>query len=172
MQLKKQLLKQGNFLFKNRSHLPIIIVLIAIVVFIFQPKNISANFYNKLMMLSLLVSIFGLLVRVFTIGFADNQTSGRNTKDGQVAESLNTNGIYSIFRHPLYIGNFLMWFGAALLTCNFWFIVAFVLFYFLYYERIIYAEENFLENKFKDQFESWLFLFCFFCSIVYLIISI
>ena len=32
-------------------------------------------------------------------------TSGRNTHD-QVADSLNTSGIYSIVRHPLYVGNF------------------------------------------------------------------
>lgn len=57
------------------------------------------------------VSLFGLLIRAVTIGFTPKGTSGRNTKEGQVAEVLNTKGIYSVVRHPLYLGNYFMWLG-------------------------------------------------------------
>jgi len=155
MRLSKLLLNQGNFLFRYRSYLPLIIIILALFVFISQNKNITKNDYNLVILVSLLMSLFGLGIRILTIGFAAKKTSGRNTKAGQVAAALNTSGLYSIFRHPLYIGNFFMWLGAALLTYNFWFIIAFVLFYLLYYERIIFAEENFLAEKFGASYIEW-----------------
>src|SRR5690606_25761265 len=82
-------------------------------------------------------------------------TSGRNTHEGQVADTLNTTGIYSIVRHPLYLGNFLMWLGPALLTENLWFIIVFILSYWVYYERIMFAEEQFLARKFGEVYTKW-----------------
>jgi hypothetical protein len=38
---------------------------------------------------------------------------------------------------------------------NVWFIAAFVLFYWIYYERIIYTEEQFLERKFGSVYQQW-----------------
>ncbi|WP_277232666.1 isoprenylcysteine carboxylmethyltransferase family protein [Phocaeicola salanitronis] len=96
----------------------------------------------------------GTFIRIYTVGHTPVHTSGRNTA-GQVADSLNTTGIYSIVRHPLYLGNFLMWFGISLLTCNGGFIIAFILAYWLYYERIMYAEEDFLRRKFGVDYLRW-----------------
>ena len=101
-----------------------------------------------------MVSLFGLFIRVITIGYAADNTSGRNT-GGQLAETLNTTGIYSIMRHPLYVGNFFMWLGIALLTGNAWFIISFILLFSLYYERIMFAEEQFLRRKFGNLFTAW-----------------
>ena len=58
-------------------------------------------------------------------------------------------------RHPLYLGNFFMWLGVAMLTENTWFSIAFVLFYAFYYERIMYAEESFLRAKFGKTYLDW-----------------
>ena len=93
-------------------------------------------------------------IRIYTVGHTPVGTSGRNTA-GQVADSLNTTGIYSVVRHPLYLGNFLMWLGIALLTCNIGFVTAFILGYWIYYERIMYAEEQFLRRKFGDTYLHW-----------------
>jgi hypothetical protein len=106
-------------------------------------------------MACLAISLIGLGIRIYTVGHTPKNTSGRNTADGQVADTLNTNGIYSIVRHPLYLGNFLMWLGPALITGNFWFVVAFTLSYWVYYERIMYAEEQFLQNKFGTTYTNW-----------------
>lgn len=92
--------------------------------------------------------------RNLTFNFIGN-TSGRNTHEGQVADTLNQTGIYSTVRHPLYLGNFLMWLGPALLTGNMWFVMAFILFYWIYYERIMFAEEQFLERKFGEVYTKW-----------------
>ncbi len=101
-----------------------------------------------------LVSSVGLVVRAFTIGYAPRGTSGRNTA-GQMAEVLNTRGIYSIVRHPLYLGNFIMWLGLSLFPHLWWLTVIYVLAFWLYYERIMYAEEQFLRGKFGDQYDAW-----------------
>ncbi len=81
-------------------------------------------------------------------------TSGRNT-DKQVAETVNTKGIYSVVRHPLYLGNFLMWLGIIMYVNNIWFAIACSLLFWLYYERIMFAEEQFLKGKFGDQYLKW-----------------
>lgn len=156
MALKQELEKQGNWLFRYRSFLPLIILFIGLAVFIETNWNRSSsecNVYYELF--CLLISIFGLSIRIYTVGFTPKNTSGRNTKAGQVADELNTTGIYSIVRNPLYLGNFFMWLGVALFTENIWFIVSFILFYWIYYERIIFAEEQFLERKFGDYYIRW-----------------
>jgi len=106
-------------------------------------------------MIFLGVSILGELVRIFTVGFAPRNTSGRNTAAGQIADELNTTGFYSIVRHPLYLGNFLMWLGPVIFIRSAWFAVVFLLVYWLYYERIMFAEEQFLRRKFGDAYDNW-----------------
>jgi hypothetical protein len=101
------------------------------------------------------VSLFGQVIRILTVGFAPKNTSGRNTVNGQIADELNVTGIYSILRHPLYLGNFFMWLGPVLFLRSVWFIVVFGLLYWLYYERIMFAEEQFLRRKFGDIYDEW-----------------
>lgn len=159
MALQEEFKTQGDFLFRYRSFLPLVILVIGLFVFVFQVyfnrfvfKGDAQNYYNYV---CLAVCLFGLLVRIFTVGYTPKNTSGRNTAQGQVAEVLNTKGIYSTVRHPLYVGNFFMWLGVAMLTQSFWFSVAFVFAYWVYYERIMYAEENFLRGKFGEVYLKW-----------------
>ena len=88
------------------------------------------------------------------MGYTPANTSGRNVAE-QVADQLNTTGLYSVVRNPLYVGNFLMWLGIAMLTMNLWFIISFILLFWVYYERIIFAEEQFLTNKFGSVYTDW-----------------
>lgn len=159
MALQEELKTQGDFLFKNRSYLPLIILGIGLLVYIqteyYEIDTPKTWISNNFKFICLSVSLLGLLIRIITVGYSPKNTSGRNTKNGQVAEELNTKGIYSVVRHPLYLGNFFMWLGVAMLTKNIWFSIAFVLFYSFYYERIMYAEENFLRGKFGQLYLSW-----------------
>ena len=68
---------------------------------------------------------------------------------------LNLTGIYATVRHPLYLGNFLIWIGISTYVFNPLFIVIISLIFWLYYERIMFAEERFLERKFKDDYLNW-----------------
>jgi len=100
------------------------------------------------------ISLLGLGIRIYTVGHVPKGTSGRTTSTPK-AQELNTTGIYSVVRHPLYLGNFIIWVGIVLLVRSTLLTVACVLAYFLYYERIIIAEEAFLSEKFGAAFAQW-----------------
>jgi len=48
-----------------------------------------------------------------------------------------------------------MWIGIVLFTFNWSFVIIVTLAFWLYYERIMYAEERFLERKFGDSYMNW-----------------
>ena len=104
--------------------------------------------------LAVLLSLIGFIYRAVAIGTTPKGTSGRNTKE-QVADSLNQTGIYSMSRHPLYFGNYLMWIGIVVFTFNVYFVIIVSLAFWLYYERIMFAEERFLERKFGENYLEW-----------------
>ena len=79
---------------------------------------------------------------------------GRNTRK-QVADVFNTTGMYSVVRHPLYVGNFIHVAGDFLIFHLWWFTLLIALIFWVYYEKIMYAEEEFLKKKFGDQFLAW-----------------
>ena len=105
--------------------------------------NNEAYIYNCI---ATSISVIGFMVRFYTIGTTPQGTSGRNTKQ-QVATVLNSTGMYSLLRHPLYLGNYLIWFGFLLFFYNLWLFFIVTLLYVLYYERIMFAEENYLLKK-------------------------
>ena len=74
------------------------------------------------------ISVLGFLVRFYTIGTTPKGTSGRNTKE-QVADVLNSSGMYSMLRHPLYLGNYLIWLGISLASFNIYFAIIMSLLY-------------------------------------------
>lgn len=156
MALIEEMEEQGNFLFRYRSYIPLVILVGGLAVFYYNttqyPDNQLGEWYKYI---CLGVGLLGLLVRVYTVGHTPANTSGRNTAAGQVADELNQTGIYSTVRHPLYLGNFLMWLGVGMLTENTWFVVAFTFMYWVYYERIMFAEEAFLRRKFGEKYTSW-----------------
>jgi len=160
MPLQEELEKQGVWLFRYRGTLPLIILGIGAIYFLrtelypesFFLENTPYEIYYNMFCLS--VSLLGLGIRVYTVGHTPKNTSGRNV-EGQVAETLNVTGIYSIVRHPLYLGNFFMWLGPALITGNLLFVIAFCFFYWIYYERIMFAEEQFLRRKFGKTYTDW-----------------
>lgn len=155
MPLKEELEITGNWLFRRRSWLPLLLYpyAVAIIYFYIEPSYHSIT--NLLWSLfCLAISLTGLFIRVLTIGYTPEGTSGRNTED-QVADSLNQTGMYSIVRHPLYLGNFIMWFGLFMYTGTWWFTVSCCLLFWIYYERIMLAEEEFLRKKYCNIYESW-----------------
>ncbi|MCE5345962.1 MAG: isoprenylcysteine carboxylmethyltransferase family protein [Bacteroidales bacterium] len=154
MALLHEFENSGNWLFKRRSWLPVFLIIFGVfVMYIGNRQAILFDMRDELIFLG--VSFFGEIIRIFTVGFAPKNTSGRNTVNGQIADELNTTGIYSLVRHPLYVGNFFMWMGATLFFRSVWFAIVFVLIYWLYYERIMFAEEQFLRRKFGEAYDKW-----------------
>ena len=150
MSLDKELTKQGNFLFRYRSYFHLI--LFPIIIVFNHYSNIDTSRFNYFLF-ALGISLFGQFIRIITIAFVPANTSGRNTKK-QTAISLNSTGIYSLVRHPLYLGNYFILLGPFLMFPSV-LIVIYTLLFWLYYERIMYAEESYLKNKFSDEFINW-----------------
>jgi len=154
MALVHEFENSGNWLFKRRSWLPVILIAAGLaMMYIGNRQAILFDLRDEMIFLS--ISLLGEVIRIITVGFAPKNTSGRNTEAGQVADELNVTGIYSIVRHPLYIGNFFMWLGPVLFLRSAWFAVVFCLVYWLYYERIMFAEEQFLRRKFGEAYDKW-----------------
>ena len=146
---------EGNWLFKRRGSIPIVLFILAIpAVWLTDYERMGESAVRLLNWSSALLSVAGFVIRAYTIGTTPRGTSGRNT-DKQVAEQLNASGIYSVVRHPLYLGNYLMWIGIVLFTKNIYFVVIVSLLYWIYYERIMFAEERFLERKFGNAYLDW-----------------
>jgi protein-S-isoprenylcysteine O-methyltransferase Ste14 len=154
MALVHEFERSGNWLFKRRGWLPVFLVGAGVfVMYLGNRQAILFDMRDEIIFLS--VSLLGEIIRIITVGFAPKNTSGRNTSAGQIADGLNVTGIYSIVRHPLYVGNFFMWLGPVLFIRSTWFTIVFVLIYWLYYERIMFAEEQFLRKKFGEAYDRW-----------------
>lgn len=155
MALQEEFEKTGEYFFRWRSYLPLFMA----VLFIPALAQFRYPFASRGLDLAwdtgcLAMALLGQVVRFFTVGFVPRGTSGRNTR-GQVAEVLNTTGMYAVVRNPLYLGNFIIWFGLSLFMKSLWFSTIIILFFTLFYERIIWREETFLREKFGDAFSQW-----------------
>jgi protein-S-isoprenylcysteine O-methyltransferase Ste14 len=157
MALREDIEKQGSWLFKWRSYLPLLGIPVFVIAIrqsgILEKKfgDSVGDFWGSC---AITISFLGLFVRCLTVGYVPRGTSGRNTQS-QVAEVLNTTGMYSISRNPLYLGNFIIVFGITLFIQVWWLALLVWFGFWLYYERVMFAEEEFLRSKFKDQFIKW-----------------
>lgn len=157
MLMRETLVRQGGWLFRWRSYVlfglaPLFVLAISV------PEPIEARFgpswdcaYEAA---CIALAFLGLAVRAFTVGHVPAGTSGRNTH-GQVAETLNTTGAYSLTRNPLYLGNAIIYMAIALFCQDPVLAVAVALFLVLYLERMIACEEAFLAEKFGPGYLAW-----------------
>ncbi len=145
----------GNKLFRYRGQIPILLFIAAFpVIFFTDVSGYGTGLIGGFRAGAIALSTIGFVIRAIAIGSTPKGTSGRNTQK-QVAASLNSTGIYSIVRHPLYLGNYFMWIGIVAYTFNVYYIIIVSLAYWIYYERIMFAEERFLERKFGDSYVKW-----------------
>lgn len=157
MRLTDHMSHTGASLFRWRSYLPLLFVPFLIVA-AFRGEQIERAYGETVgdiyEIFCIGLVILGQMLRIVTVGHVPRGTSGRNVQ-GQLAEALNTTGIYSVVRNPLYLANCIMYLGVALFSQSL--IVALVMALVLlpYYERIIAAEETFLSAKFGAVYDDW-----------------
>ena len=145
----------GNFFFKYRNFLFIFLYLLLFIPSpkLFQAQHFGPNYWLWPMVIGLLITVLGQLIRGATIGLAYIIRGG---KDGKVyAEELVTQGIFNHCRNPLYVGNILMLFGVGVLSNSLIYVLIVMPLFVLIYHAIVLAEENFLQGKFGEQFKAY-----------------
>lgn len=143
------MVKVGNFLFHYRN---ILFPVFYLALFIPAP-NIFPNFLTPIV-LGLVIALLGQKIRIVTIGLVYIIRGGRNRKI--YAEELVHEGIFSHCRNPLYLGNVLELFGLGIMSNSLIFIIVVFPLFLFFYQAIVLAEENFLFNKFGEQFSEYL----------------
>ncbi len=148
----------GGFLFRWRGILPWLLPILFWKVFLL-PEYLELT-HGELVQdayefLCVSLSVIGLIVRFIIRGRVPPGTSGRDTK-GPKAEVLNTDGFYSVVRHPIYVlGNFPIFLGLLLFTEIWWVIVPGIVLFWLYYIPIMKAEDAFLKERFGEKWRMW-----------------
>lgn len=149
------MIRIGNFFFKYRNWLFIILYLLLFVPSpaLFSENVFGVHYFYWPLVIGLLVTVTGQLIRGATIGLAYIIRGG---KGGKVyAEELVTNGIFSHCRNPLYVGNILMLLGVGILSNSLLYVIVIMPLFLLIYQAIVLAEENFLRNKFGERFNRY-----------------
>lgn len=155
--ISESLVRHGSWFFRWRSYVllgftPLILLAIA------GPEPIETTFGEladtSYEALCIAIAFSGFLIRALTVGFVPSGTSGRNTHR-QIADALNTTGMYSLTRNPLYLGNAVSIMGIGMFTQSLTVVLVMLLFLVIYLERIIAAEEAFLSAKFGDSYLDW-----------------
>ena len=152
--MKNYAIKIGDFFFKYRNKVFPIMVL-SIFAFSIPPHAIfGEHFYEEIKdKLAIFIVFCGLAVRAVVIGYAYIKRGGLNKK--VYADTLVTEGIFTICRNPLYFGNILICFGIFIMHGNPWVILVGGMLYLLIYQCIIYAEEDYLRKKFGADYDQY-----------------
>ena len=68
------------------------------------------------------------------------------------ANSLQTTGIYSISRNPMYVSLLLLYVGLSFIIGNWWHLILLPLLFLIVQEYIIKREEKYLDRRFGEQY--------------------
>lgn len=138
----------GNLFFKTRNFLFPVFYAILFLPF----PRISKN-YIVMFIIGFVITIFGQLVRMITIGLVYIVRGGKNRRI--YADGLVTDGIFSHSRNPMYIGNVLMIAGMSILSNSIFALLIMVPLFVFIYQTIIIAEENYLHTKFGSGYNEY-----------------
>ena len=97
------------------------------------------------------------------VGLAIRAAAGSHAfRDGLQSQSvpkcrtpLNTSGMYSVVRHPRYVGDFFIGLGVVLVPFVVWLPLVYSVAFCLYYTRVMHVDEKLLRAKAGSSFERW-----------------
>lgn len=144
----------GRVLFKIRSWSPVPVIagVLALLVLVPVPQR-SPSVEAALAVGGLFACALGQALRAWVLGLVQHGTSGQN--DYLEAVALNTAGPYAHVRNPLYVGNFLICLGLALLAGHLWAGALGLGFFVGEYAFIVPAEEGFLRERFGAAYDAY-----------------
>jgi len=93
--------------------------------------------------IGLTLVVVGQVFRIYAAGYI--------FKNKQLAST----GPYSLVRHPLYLGNFIILIGFTIASANLYVVAVVVLFFLVWYPAAIAYEDSKLENIFGDDWREW-----------------
>jgi protein-S-isoprenylcysteine O-methyltransferase Ste14 len=155
MALREEWAQSGNRLFKLRSEFPLLVLALVLMELHLRPPIYLGRTRELLWAgLCILITCIGEAIRVHAVGHVPGGTSARSTHQPR-GSKLNTSGLYSVVRHPLYLGNFLVWMGLALYARSWRLEIIVLLVFWIFYERVMFAEEEYLRELFGQEYLSW-----------------
>lgn len=143
----------GKFFFRYRNILgPLLLIL---VILTGQPSyplgrpdlNIAFD------VIGVVIVLMGQALRIVTIGYEYIERGGKNRQ--VYASKLVQGGVFAHCRNPLYVGNILMAVGVAFILHSYAFYLIVVPFIIFTYSSIVAAEEDFLRNKFGEEYNQY-----------------
>lgn len=145
----KRAIGDACFRFRAISVVPVLLLIL----FLFNPLDFG-RFNPALNVAGFLIALSGAAMRLTAVGFSKPFTSGR--ENFLKAENLNTSGLYSIVRNPLYVGNFLIYNGVLIAYASPAALLFFNLFFIPNYYFIIHSEECYLKEQFGEPYHAYL----------------
>jgi protein-S-isoprenylcysteine O-methyltransferase Ste14 len=142
------LIKIGNFIFLHRN----VIFSLFFAVFVLGTRPAAGSDHLEIWRyaLGISVALAGQIIRALTIGLAYIIRGGRNRK--VYAKELVKNGIFGHCRNPLYLGNILIIIGLGIVADSILFYVLGIPLFIFMYMAIIMAEEDYLANRFGQEY--------------------
>ncbi len=134
-----------GIVFKYRSYTPIPF-LTAMVVFA-QPST-------QTLLVGGCIAILGELIRFWGVAIAGSETRTTGDVGGTY---LITNGPFAFVRNPLYVGNILLYAGAAVMANAFapWLLISTVVWFYIQYTLIVSKEEDYLAQRFGEAYADY-----------------
>lgn len=144
----------ADWLLRSRRYAPLLIVpVVALAVIGYAWPFDSLEFHETWEIRCLLLSFVGLAIRMLAAGHMPGNSSG--PENSRLTSTLNTDGLFSIVRHPRYLADFGIGLGVVLIPFVWWLPVIYSLAFCLYFTRIIGIEEEGLRKKFGKRFDEW-----------------
>ncbi len=141
---KSLTIRIGEWFFKCRDYTPIPLIILLLI--FSRATAFSAT-------LGLILICFGELFRIYSVAFIGTVSRTRSHSTGQ---KLITSGPFSYVRNPLYVGNFGITAGIALLGANLWIFIATVILFCVQYYFIVRFEEDLLLERFGEEYAEFM----------------
>jgi protein-S-isoprenylcysteine O-methyltransferase Ste14 len=132
------------WMFAYRSYTPI--PFLAAMVWFARPTLIS-------LLLGFAVVVAGEMIRLWGVSIAGAETRTTGTVGGTY---LITNGPFGYVRNPLYVGNMLMYAGVGIMSMALfpWLLIIALLWFYVQYYLIVTKEEEYLLERFGEEYRA------------------
>lgn len=141
---KSLTIKIGEWFFKCRDYTPIPLIILLLV--LGKATALTST-------IGLMLVVFGELFRIYSVAFIGTVSRTRSHSTGQ---KLITGGPFAYVRNPLYVGNFGITAGIALMGGNVFIFVATVALFCLQYYYIVRFEEDLLLERFGEEYAEFM----------------